>query len=166
MSTPITSNESSSRESMGRRMRRGPRYSFYQGGRSVEDRLAARDGRQARTWHWDIYSDRGCFARAKMVLEELLAIDERPRALMLLGQLTAVFTPLSIDARHAVHHQDLADAREDVTQADVVRTPDWIKTATPAELEAWERGLREQAEASANLADLLRRERESRKESV
>ncbi len=99
-----------------------------------------------------------------MVLEELIAIDERPRALMLLGQLTTVLLPVGLNPRYAVHRQDLADAIEDVKQADVVRTPDWMKTATSAELEAWERSLREQADASATVADLLRRERDSRKD--
>lgn len=163
MATRMTTTESASLESMVPRMRRGPRQRVYSAGLSVEVRLEKRDGRSPGTWHQDIYSERGCFARSKMVLEELLAIDERPRALMLLGQLTAVFLPPQIDPRQAMHRQDVADATEDLKQAEVTRTPDWIRTASPAELEEWERGLREQAEASTIMADVIRRERESRK---
>jgi hypothetical protein len=164
MSNPMTTALSSKESRMAPRMRRAPRHRLHPKGDSVEYRLSGVDGRAPATWHFDIYNaERGCFARARMVLDDLVKANERDRALMLLGQLTAVFLPAALKTSEAVHRQDIADAAEDLRQADVVRTPDWISTASPEELAEWERTLREQADASTTLADLIRRERETRK---
>src|SRR4051812_27017335 len=127
--TPTTSTSATAESvRMPRRMRRGPRQRLHLPGDSVESRLSQKDGRAPATWHFEIYNaERGCFARSKMVLEDLLAANERERALMLMGQLTALFHPQQLDAHAAVHAQDVADAREDLSQADVTRTPDWIR---------------------------------------
>lgn len=160
----LTTQEAESGGRMGPTMRRGPRYRPHLVGDSVEHRLAERDGRAPATWRWEFYAETGCINRTRMALEALASCGEIGRARMILGQFSAAVLPVELKLADLVHREGHADAAEDLTQADIVRTPEWIQHASSAELEGWERKLREQADASLQLADFIRREREQRKE--